>query len=97
VLGGIKDPGGSSELDAALRAEVQPGDIVLQGIVTGETGKLNAQDDVDFSGADVLLEAGAFAQVFDFSPGGRGVAVIVDFDFPTLLPGMGGQMLTLNG
>jgi hypothetical protein len=76
---------------------MQPGDIVLQGVVTGEAGKFDAENDVDIAGADILLEAGAFAQVFGFTPGGRGMAVVVDFDPPPLRPSMGGELLALEG
>jgi hypothetical protein len=38
VLCGVEDPGGSGELVAAFGAEMQPGDIVLLGVVSVEAG-----------------------------------------------------------
>jgi hypothetical protein len=32
---------------------VQPGYVVLQGVVAGESGKLDGEDDVDFAGANI--------------------------------------------
>lgn len=63
---------------------MQPGDVVLERFVAAQAGQFNAEDDVDLVGADRGLEAAAFYQVLDFTAGGAGVAVIVDFDLPAL-------------
>lgn len=52
-----------------LSAEMQPSNVVLEGVVTGEAGKLDGEDDVDLAGADVRLEAGSLLEIFGFAPG----------------------------
>lgn len=59
VLGRVEDAAHGGEFDLILAAQVQPGGVVLHGVVAGQPGQFYSEDDVDFSGPDVGFEAAA--------------------------------------
>lgn len=96
MLRGIEHPGHGGEFNPVFTAEVQPSHEILHAVITGEAGKFDGEDHVYLAGADVPFEPGACLEVVCFSPGGGGVAIIVDLILPALGVGIGGELFTLD-
>ncbi|MCK4620677.1 MAG: hypothetical protein KAT62_00540 [Desulfuromonadales bacterium] len=62
-------PEGCGQLAAVLAAQVQPCGIVLHAVIAAESGELDGEDDVYFSGADVAFQAVTLLEIFGFAPG----------------------------
>jgi len=51
-LGRVEYAGKGGQLHLAFCTKVKPCHIVLKGVVAGEAGKFNGEDDIDLSGTD---------------------------------------------
>ena len=57
---------------------MEPANIVLQGVVAGESGEFDGENDADLASADIRLEAAALLQILGLAAGRGCMPVIID-------------------
>ena len=96
VLRRVEDAGQGGELYFVDATEMEPGYVVLKGVVSGESGEFDGENDLNGAGTNGGFEAAPFPQVFSLAAGGAGVAVVEDYRGPALGHGVGGKLFALH-